>query len=101
MKNNKVKLITETNSFIGTTGRVTRFVELNDKKFKITYLCSNGTDNLNVDVMIQDGSFQPVLHRGSIGQNFEFVSYVAYQREKEANAKVGIALAEKMLEKLY
>ncbi len=101
MKNNKVKLITETHSFIGTTGRVTRFVELNDKKFKITYLCLNGTDNLNVDVMIQDGSFEQILHRGSIGQNFKFVSYVADQKVKEENAKVGIALAERMIEKLY
>ena len=99
----RIKLITETNTFNTNSnlGVVTRFIELNGKKFRLIYECSNGTHRLDVAVMLADGSFEQILNRNTIGGKMEFVSYVSAVTDKEKNAKNCFTIAENLLEKLY
>lgn len=99
----RIKLITETKKFNTKSylGVVTRFIELNGKKLRMVYECSNGTTGLDVCIMLADGSFKQILSKNTIGDDIDFVSYVSNPIEKDENAKKCFTIVENLLEKLY
>jgi len=94
-----MKTILETNS--NKNSYVTEFISYNDKTFRISYTNINGRSELSADIMKGDGTFEAILWKHIIGNNFEFVSYVSSDSQKMYNAQQGIKIVKQIIKKLY
>ena len=99
-KNKELKVIDQFEEFDRNYGRVVRFIEFKQKRFKIYGELSNGRGDLAVKIMDSDGVFQYVLNKYDIGYNY-VASYVSDDTRKKEDILKGISQMEDLIIKLY
>ena len=83
-------------------GVVTQFVKFLNKKFKLQYQCTNGTNCLTAQIMNNDGEFSTVITTSEVGDKFEFkASYVSDPSKKLEDALKGLGVLQTMIEEIY
>lgn len=75
-------------------------VRFETKTFKICYENRNGVNSVSVYIMGSDGAFIQVLSKYDINHLFN-ASYVSENHLKTSDSEVAIALAKKVINKVY
>jgi hypothetical protein len=96
----KIKVIHESKIVNRDVGRLSRFFELNGKKFKLVYDLRNGVSNVDVYVMDSNGEFKYILNKLDIGHTHT-VSYVGYEKDKERDILNAVKLVDEVVSKIY
>jgi len=99
-KNKEIKVIDQFEQFDRHYGRVVKFIEFKQKKFKIYGELSNGRGDLAVKIMDSDGVFQYILTKFDIGYKY-VASYVSDETRKKEDMLKGISQMEDLIIKLY
>jgi hypothetical protein len=87
---------------IDKRGIISKIIKKDDKKFKLYYECTNGTQSLSAYIMDSEGTWRLVITKFDIGDNFQFnASYVSDITQKSVDAKKGFLELEKIIKAIY
>lgn len=98
----KINILVE-NEYSGTNHcRITKFIEYNDKRFKLVFDLRNGGRDIIGMVMDSHGVFQQILSKLDLGDTYKLTSsYVSDYDEQLRDGKNAIKLLENLIKILY